>query len=102
MAIANGTIQLLHRPTAGDAGSEVLIDSFTIVTAGRPVGSVNFKDLATPLKVLPGGQVILNVSVVFGSTNATCFVDYQPRGFHKRDRSSAYYLRLLDAAPGNG
>jgi hypothetical protein len=97
---AAGTLILKKRTTAGDSGTDSVLATFTFDAAERARGLVVFFDLATAQRINPGEEVVLEVGVVGGAASvADLFIDYQPRGFHKKDTSSAYYADLKDQNP---
>jgi hypothetical protein len=96
-----------RRITPGSATGEVSLGILTVVNTGTPggfaVGTMNFFDINPLLDTLqkgrinPGQQLVLEVTTAGGAaTTAQLFCDFQSRGLHKSDRSSAYFPKLKD------
>jgi hypothetical protein len=102
-ATVSGTFLLKRRPTPGSASGEVTLGTVTMVTASRAIGSVLFADVnAAVSRINPGAEVVIDCTVAATTGVATMFLDFQQRGLHKRDLSSAYYAKLFDSNPTVG
>jgi hypothetical protein len=72
---ATGSLQFIYRPTPGSATNQVVLGTLNFSKANYPIGSIVYKDLddgASANLLVPGGQVVFNVSAA--SVNAGAVV----------------------------
>jgi hypothetical protein len=100
---AQPTFRMYHRPLPGSTTGQTIIGDIAVTAAGIQPGMVSFFDLPTARpRFNPGTEVVIETIVSGVSGSVSLFVVYQHRGMHKRDKSTAYFAKLVDAAPANG
>lgn len=97
------TAVLSIRPSSGSGAGQFTIATVTSPgAAARAQGSVLFVSIAPPYRFLAGAEFSIDVTVAGTGGVGSFFVDFQFRGFHKRNIQSGYYARLFDSNPAVG
>jgi hypothetical protein len=103
---ANAVFELRRRPTAGQAAGEVVIATMALAPASWVLGTMSLMDVPGTefaRRIYPGQEVYVQCTVTAGAaTTGQVWIDFQRRSFQKRDITTPYYTRIIDAAPANG
>lgn len=110
ITVTDVILNLRHRTAPANTTGQITLGTVTSITASRAIGSVLFADVvsvspytglsSTRLNI--GEQLVITCDTAGTAGAATLWIDFQPRGLHKRDVSQPNYARLFDSAPTVG
>jgi hypothetical protein len=100
------TVKTYVRPLPGSATGQYVLMEYAITPETQAAQTISFEDIVDPVarKIDPGWEVVTYLEGVAGGVGSegVFFMDAQLRGFHKRNKLSRYYSKILDTAPQNG